>query len=221
LDLLDIRTSRIEDKGNLMKIRVLFVEDEQEWLDLSLQELRFLDDFEVAGVAAVVEKAVELAKTMQPDIVLMDLNLSRSNFEGITAISAILEDVNTKIIVVTSHFDKTLIEEAFEAGAVEYLLKYNLKHLPEVIKEVYEDVSPHALLAGIYWRHQKERRFNTLSKAEKELLQLKKQGFTHAEIGKMSYKAESTLKHQTSSLLKKLNVSSCQEAIKKFKQFIE
>lgn len=204
-----------------MKIRILIVEDELEWLDLYLQELHFLDNIEIVDTVTTVEKAVEVAKITQPDIILMDLNLSKDNFEGITAISEIIQDIDTKIIVVTSHFDKTLIEEAFYAGAVEYLLKYHLNRLPDVIKEVYENTSPHVVLATTYSRHRKESQFNTLSKAEKEILQLKKQGFTHNEIEKMAYKAQSTLKHQIGSLLKKLNVPSCQEAIKKFRQFIE
>jgi two-component system, NarL family, response regulator DevR len=211
----------LNSKGIMMKIKTLIVEDEPEWLELYLQELSLLDYIEIFNTVTTVEKAVELSKIMQPDIILMDLNLSKDNFEGITAISEILQDIDTKIIVVTSHFDKTLIDEAFYAGAVEYLLKHNLKRLPEVIKEVYENVSPHAVLANTYSRHRKESQFNTLSKAEKEILQLKKQGFTHNEIEKMAYKAQSTLKHQIGSLLKKLNVPSCQEAIKKFKQFIE
>jgi DNA-binding NarL/FixJ family response regulator len=204
-----------------MKIKILIVEDEPEWLDLFFQELRPLDNIEIADAVTTVEKAVEMAKLIHPEIVLMDLSLSKESFEGITAITKILQEIDTKIIVVTSHFDKALIEEAFYAGAVEYLLKHQLNRLSEIIKEVYENTSPHVVLANTYSRHRKESQFNTLSKAEKEILQLKKQGFSHNEIEKMAYKAESTLKHQVGSLLKKLNVSSCQEALKKFKQFIE
>jgi DNA-binding NarL/FixJ family response regulator len=204
-----------------MKISVLIVEDEVDWLDLYFQELRRLENIEITGAVTTIEKAVELVKNKRPDIILMDLNLSKGKFEGITGISEILQDIDTKIIVVTSHFDKTLVEEAFNAGAVEYLLKHHLKRLPEVIKEVYENTSPHVVLANKYLHHRKECQFNTLSKTEKEILQLKKQGFTHTEIEKMSYKARSTLKHQVGSLLKKLNVSSCHEAVKKFKQFID
>ena len=204
-----------------MKIKMLIIEDEPEWIDLYSQELRLLDSIEITGAATTANRGIELAKSEHPDIILMDLNLSNNDFDGINAIDEILQDIDTKIIVVTSHFDKALVEEAFYAGAVEYLLKHNLERFAETIQEVYENTSPHMILANTYSRHCKESQFNTLSKTEKEILQLKKEGFTHTEIEKMSYKAKSTLKHQVSSLLKKLNVSSCNEALKKFKQFIE
>ncbi len=213
--------SSLNGRDMRMGIKTLIVEDELEWLELYFQELRRFEDIEIVDTVRTAEEAVERSKITRPDIILMDLNLSKNQFDGLTAIGDILQDIDTNIIVVTSHFDKTLIEEAFNAGAVDYLLKHHLERLPELVKETYENASPHAVLANAYSHNRKENRFNSLSKAEREVLQFKKQGFTHTEIEKMSYKARSTLRHQVSSLLKKLNVHSCQEAVKKFKQFIE
>jgi two-component system response regulator DevR len=204
-----------------MKIKIFIVEDESEWIDLYQQELCSFDHFKITGVASSIEKAVAFVKTDPPDIVLMDLNLSRDNFEGITAITKILQFVDTKIIVLTSHFEAILINQAFYAGAVEYMLKYQLNRLPVIIQEVYADNSPHLILARSFAHHCKENQFKSLSKTEKAILQLKKKGLSHSQIEKMTFKATSTLKHQISSILKKLDVASCREAIQKFKDFIE
>jgi DNA-binding NarL/FixJ family response regulator len=204
-----------------MKIQIFIVEDEPEWIELYQQELRLYSFFEVTGAASSLEKAVAHVKADPPDIVLMDLSLSNNNFEGITAITEILQYVDTKIVVITSHFDETLINRAFRAGAVEYLLKYQINRLPVVIQEVYDGKSPHLILARSFAHYWKENQFRSLSKTEKEILQLKKKGYSHSQIERMTFKAANTLKHQISSILKKLNVASCCEAIRKFKDFIE
>lgn len=204
-----------------MNIRIFIVEDEPEWIEIYQQEFRLYSSFEVTGTASSIEMAVTHIEVDPPDIVLMDLSLSNNNFEGITAIAEILQYVDTKIIVITSHFDETLINKAFCAGAVEYVLKYHANRLPVIIQEVYAGKSPHLILARSFAHFWKENQFRSLSKTEKEILQFKKKGYSHSQIERMTFKTANTLKHQISSILKKLNVASCFEAIRKFKDFIE
>lgn len=203
-----------------MNIKVLIVDDDQMWQELYGQYLADATDIAICGAAGTVKTALVMAKSAHPDIVLMDLNLSQDRFDGIAAITEISHLINTKVIVVTSYFEKKLIDAATYAGAVEYVLKRQLNRLPTVIREVYADESPHAVLARSFSEHCKQSEFNTLSKSEKEILELKKRGLSHREIEKMTYKTQNTIKHQIGSLLKKLHVTSCQEAIEKFSHFI-
>lgn len=202
-------------------IKVVVVDDEPEWLDLYVQTLSLAGDLEIVGSARTKDAAVEAVDRSRPDIVILDLNLSTTGFEGVTVISNILRRVEVKIIVATSYFEEGLIKEAFARGAVEYILKKDLLQLPGIIKEVYAGRSPHAVLAEAFAYQKKADRFNLLSKTEKELLRLKRAGLTHQEIQVKSCKTISTIKNQVTSILAKLRVANCQMAIEIFREFID
>lgn len=202
-------------------IKVAIVDDEPEWITLYARTLNQAGDLAIVGTAQTKAAAIEVAKRTQPDMVILDLNLSAAGFEGLSAIPEILKQIETKIIVATSYFEESLIKEAFAQGAVEYILKKHLMHLPGVIKEVYSDRSPHAILAQAFSYQKKAERFNLLSKTEKELLRLKKAGLSYHEIQEKACKTMSTIKNQVTSTLAKLNVPNCQTAIEIFKEFID
>ena len=79
-------------------------------------------DFEVIGLAADGEVAVNLYPSLQPDVVLMDLQLPK--LDGVGAIQAIRKaDSNANILVLTTYDSDADIVRAIEAGATGYLLK--------------------------------------------------------------------------------------------------
>jgi DNA-binding NarL/FixJ family response regulator len=81
-----------------------------------------LDDVELAGVAADGVEAVERAQTLEPDVVLMDLDMP--GLDGIEATRRILaQRPQTAVLVLTAFSDRARILGALEAGAVGYLLK--------------------------------------------------------------------------------------------------
>ena len=80
------------------------------------------DDLDVVGEAADGEQALELARELRPDVVLMDLSMPV--MDGVTAIQHLLaEDPEARVVVLTSNFDADKVNEALTAGAIGYLLK--------------------------------------------------------------------------------------------------
>ena len=105
-----------------MRIRVLIVDDHA----VVRQGLRiFLDterDFEVVGEAPNGEEAVRLARSLQPDIVLMDLLMpGMGGIEATRQIRSEVEDV--EVVALTSVLDDESVVAAVRAGAIGYLLK--------------------------------------------------------------------------------------------------
>lgn len=93
--------------------RVLVVEDE--WVvALAFQSHLEQIGCEVLGVARDADTAVDMARTLHPDVVLMDIGLAGS--DGVEAIRGIMEEAPTRVIVVTAYGGER-VEKALAAGA--------------------------------------------------------------------------------------------------------
>lgn len=80
------------------------------------------DDIEVVGAAADGQEALDLTRSLRPDVVVMDLQMP--GMDGVQATRAILaEDLGAQVLVLTSFSDSERILDALDAGAVGYLLK--------------------------------------------------------------------------------------------------
>ena len=103
-------------------IRVLIADDHGVVRDGLGRLVEALSDIELVGAASDGEEAVERARGLSPDVVLMDLDMPR--LDGIEATSRIVaERPETAILVLTSFSDRPRILGAIEAGAAGYLLK--------------------------------------------------------------------------------------------------
>jgi DNA-binding NarL/FixJ family response regulator len=103
-------------------IRVLLADDHGVIRDGLGRLIEALDDVELAGTASDGAEAVERARALQPDVILMDLEMP--NMDGIEATRRILEErPETAVLVLTSFSDRSRILGALDAGARGYLLK--------------------------------------------------------------------------------------------------
>jgi NarL family two-component system response regulator LiaR len=104
------------------KIRVLIVDDHGVVRQGLRTYLELLDDIVIVGEAENGLEAVQQVRILQPDIVVMDLEMPEMN--GVEATRQILAlNERTKVIVLTSFSDDELVFPAIEAGATGYLLK--------------------------------------------------------------------------------------------------
>lgn len=186
-------------------------------------------DIEMVGEAANGEETLETAKHLNPDVVLMDLNMPILN--GIDTTARLKkEQPHIKVIVLTSFIDYDHVLPAIRAGARGYLLKdIEPEDLVAAIRHVYEgQVELHPDAAGLLMTHvtspagadetsgsghQDEAvQLDKLTRREQEVLQLIASGMNNREISEALYITEKTVKTHVSHLLDKLGVADRTQA---------
>jgi response regulator NasT len=101
-------------------MRILVAEDET-IIRLDLKDLLERAGFEVCAEAKDGEEAVALARTMEPDLALMDVKMPR--LDGIEAARRILDERPIPIVMLTAYGQRELVARAAEAGVFGYLVK--------------------------------------------------------------------------------------------------
>jgi len=101
-------------------LRILIAEDET-IIRLDLRELLERAGFEVVAEARDGEEAVELARSAEPDLALLDVKMPR--LDGIEAARRILDERAIPIVIVTAYGEEELVSRAVEAGVFGYLVK--------------------------------------------------------------------------------------------------
>ncbi|MEJ3655311.1 response regulator [Actinomycetes bacterium KLBMP 9759] len=118
-------STNASDAGTAAGLRVLVVEDEA-LIRLDLTEMLTEEGYVVAGEAGDGEQAIELARSLRPDLVIMDVKMPK--VDGITAATAIVGERIAPVVVLTAFSQRELIEQARDAGAMAYLVKPFARH---------------------------------------------------------------------------------------------
>jgi DNA-binding NarL/FixJ family response regulator len=120
------------------QVKVLIVDDSRDLRDLLGIKVEMWGGYQVVGLAADGLEAVDLARSEQPDLVLLDLAMP--NMDGLQALPLILDAVPGVRVVVLSGFDKgSMAERAIAAGAHRYVEKgLSTRELSTVVAEVLQ-----------------------------------------------------------------------------------
>jgi DNA-binding NarL/FixJ family response regulator len=197
-----------------MTIRIVIADDHQ----VVRQGLRMflgLDpELEVVGEASNGMEAVEQAKELHPDVVLMDLLMPV--MDGITATGVIRREVpEVEVLALTSVLEDASVTGAVRAGAIGYLLKdTQAEELRRAIKAAAAgqvQLSPQAA-ARLMREVRAPESPESLTERETDVLRLLAQGQANKEIARSLQIGEKTVKTHVSNILAKLGVQSRTQA---------
>ncbi len=213
------------------KINVLIADDHAMVRQGLKTILELEDDIYVVAQAANGNEAVELAKNLKPDIILMDINMPVLN--GLQAIKLLKEgEERFKIIVLTLHQDREYLFKTLQMGCEGYVLKdAESSVLIDAIRSVYGNqtfIQPNMTSELVkefnrvtLYEHDRTLS-NNLTSREIEVLKLIAEGMINKEIAKNLYISEKTVKNHISNIFKKLDVNDrTQAAIYAFKHNIK
>jgi len=129
------------------KIRVLIVDDIPETRENVKKLLYFENDIEIVGTAANGREGVELALKLQPDVVLMDINMPE--MDGITASEAISAQApNVQVVMMSVQGEADYLRRSMLAGAREFLIKpFSGEELVTSIHRVYQFAATRRVVA--------------------------------------------------------------------------
>lgn len=197
-------------------IRVVLVDDHAIVRDGLYRLLDGADDIEVVGAAADGAEAQDVVRSIDPDVVLMDLQMPR--VDGVTATRAIVASGSrAQVIVLTSYSERERILAALDAGAVGYLLKdAEPSDFLEAIRAVSRGESPLDPRAA---RHLLAARSApassaaaTLTPREAEVLSWVRKGLANKQIARRLGISERTVKAHLTSAFQRIGVSDRTQA---------
>lgn len=122
-------------------IRILLVDDQALLCEVLKTWLEVEADFQVVGIAHNGEEAISLVETLQPDIVLMDIDMPQ--MDGIDATKIIGDRFpEVKVVLLSGHDDDAYLGKSLRSGAKGYLLKTTTaEELAQKIREVYSNLN--------------------------------------------------------------------------------
>ncbi|KAM3102130.1 response regulator [Phormidesmis sp. 146-12] len=197
-------------------IRLLLVEDQT----LLRQGLRRLleaqSDLQVIGEAENGQQAIEQAAQLQPDLVLMDVQMPV--MDGVAATQMICDrSPQIKVLILTTFDDEHYIQQAMDFGAIGYLLKDTPSdELADAIRSAHRGYTQ--LGPGLFQKVFSQRvaspnsvssskiELAELSPREREVLSLIATGANNREIAEILCITEKTVKNHVSSILSRLNL---------------
>lgn len=199
-------------------IRILIADDHNLFRDGMRALLNTIPDFVVVGDAATGDESIQLAKQLQPDVMLMDIQMPGVN--GIEATRRITQtSPHIGILVVTMFQDDDSVFSAMRAGARGYILKG--ADQDEMMRAIRAAANGEAIfgpeiakrLMNFFAGAKSPQIFPELTDREREVLGLIAQGASNSEIAAKLALAGKTVRNHISNIFAKLQVADRAQAI--------
>jgi len=179
-------------------------------------------DLSVVGEASDGREAVSLAKTLKPEVVVMDIGMP--NLNGIEAGHQMTqENPELAIVIVSMHSDESYVLRALKAGARGYLLKDSAEadlikavHVVYAGKSFFSPAVSKVLLDDYVRKLRRsgtEDAYDLLTPREREILQLIAEGKSNKDVANLLNLSVYTVESHRSNLMEKLNLRGLPELI--------
>ena len=206
------------------RIRVAIVEDDLKLLSTMARLIHTDSDFLVEGRFPTMTAALEGIPQLDPDVVIMDINLPDGN--GVECVRQLKETCpRTQVLMLTVYEDTEMIFKALRAGASGYLLKQTpLDELLSALRDINRGGSPmnshiaRKVVESFQETCTTSQEVESLSAREQEVLELVAQGCLFKEIAEKLGVSFGTIHTYSRRIYEKLHVRSRAQAVAKWHQ---
>jgi DNA-binding NarL/FixJ family response regulator len=205
-------------------LRILIADDHEMIRQGLRRTLERRDDWQVCGEAANGREAVELAKKLVPNVVILDLTMPELNgLEATCQIKKLLP--NAEVLIFSIHESSELTHRVLEAGARGYLLKSDIgTHVISAVEalaehKIYFTWSVSKTMLDAYLRDgnpvvDKVERFSELTPREREIIQLLGEGHSNKAISARLGISVKTVETHRAAIMRKLNINSFAQLVR-------
>ncbi len=199
-----------------MSLRLMLVDDHR-MLREGLRRALEAEGFIVVGEASDGHEALKMALERKPDVILMDVSMP--DIDGIEATRAIMQaDARQRIVMLTMHMDRDIIDRAIKAGAVGYLTKdCSVTEVADACRMAANgDLALSPKLAELMLSEARKSELGEerlITKREEEVLQLIADGLSTPEVAAKLYISQKTVKNHLASIYEKLNARDRTQAV--------
>jgi DNA-binding NarL/FixJ family response regulator len=202
----------------MSKTTVLLADDHK----IVLEGLKGLleDEYEIVGAVEDGRELLEQAQKLRPDVIVVDIGMPLLN--GIDAVTQIKKiRPNAKVVFLTMHQDAMYAKEAFEAGALGFVLKHSApSELNTAIEEALKGntfISPAIAqeLMHLYKNDSelKAGAFGSLTMRQREVMQLLAEGKSAKEIAKILHISTRTVEFHKYNMMEQLGIKTSAELV--------
>ena len=199
-----------------MKAPSVMLVDDHTMLRQGLRRSLETEGIPVVAEASNGEEAIKLALDAKPSVVLMDVLMPQ--IEGIEATRRIMQaDARQRVVILTMHIDRDVIERAMKAGAVGYMTKDStVKEVVLAVKLAANGdriLSPRLAEVMLQEAKNDSGPVSLLSPREEELLQHIADGLATSEVAEKMYISQKTVKNHLASIYDKLQARDRTQAV--------
>jgi two-component system response regulator NreC len=178
-------------------------------------------DMDVVGEAGDGRQAIEMARELEPDIVLMDISMPNLNgLKAAATLKRVMPDI--KILTLTRHTDEAYLQELFQAGISGYVLKQSSAvHLLDAIRTIVkgENYLDPGVTQKVFAGYGEKNRLRgeglgKLTSREEEILRDISLGFSNREISEKFDISVKTVESSKASSMRKLGISTRREIVR-------
>lgn len=207
-------TDQSPELGSDELLSVLIADDEAVVRETISIYVNSAPDMQVVGTAADGRAAVQMAETLSPDIILMDIQMPR--VDGVEAVAEVLRLLpRTHVVMITTFTSREAVVPALRAGALGYVLKSDPpERLLSAVREAVAgrtQLSPQALEAVVGHLRESDNRASlpasvTLTARESEVLNHLAEGHSNREIAELMVLSEKSVKLHVTNMVSKFQV---------------
>lgn len=207
-------TDQSPEPGSDGLLSVLIADDEAVVRETISIYVNSAPDMQLVGTAADGRAAVQMAETLRPDIILMDIQMPR--VDGVEAVAEVLRLIpRTHVVMITTFTSREAVVPALRAGALGYVLKSDPpERLLSAVREAVAgrtQLSPQALEAVVGHLRESDNRASlpasvTLTARESEVLNHLAEGHSNREIAELMVLSEKSVKLHVTNMVSKFQV---------------
>ncbi len=194
-------------------IRVVVVEDHHLVRQGIIKLLESANDLDVVGEADDGKQAIALAKSLRPDVMILDLTMPQ--FDGFQALAEIRKlELRPQIVILSMHADPGMIRQALQGGALGYVIKQSVAdELIAAVRaakngSIYLSSGISGVIANNFFAESPKNLLDRLSPREREVVKGIVEGYSTRQIAEGLRTSVKTVEKQRRDAMRKLEVDN-------------